>query len=57
MYKATGVTYDNKWGDLCTDTPDNLGSLCTENKWGNQCTREIQSKVGPMKNLLTLVRL
>ena len=18
MYKATGVTYDNKWGDLCT---------------------------------------
>ena len=57
MPKDTGVTYDKKWGDLCTDTPDNLGSLCTENKWGNQCTREIQSKVGPMKNVLTLVRL
>jgi len=27
MPKATGVTYDNKWRDLCTDTPDNLGSL------------------------------
>jgi hypothetical protein len=37
MYKATGVTYDKKWG--------------------NQYTGEAQSYVGPMKNLLTLVRL
>ena len=30
MYKATGVTYDNKWGDLCTHP---ITWVCTENKW------------------------
>ena len=57
MHKATVVTSDNKWGYLCTDTPDNLGFLCAGHNWGNQCTRDVQSYVGPMKNVLTLVRL
>ena len=57
MHKAAVVTSDNKWGDLCTDTPDNLGPQCAGHNWGNQCTREVQSYVGPMKNVLTIVRL
>ena len=42
---------------LCTDTPNNLGALCTENKWGNLCPSEVESYVGPMKMPLTYVHL
>ena len=43
MYRPTGFTYDNRWGDLCTDKPDNLGSL--EPKISGVTSAPVRSKV------------